>query len=112
MIFTIDISRFTYAGPVSNPRRSTLPHVFAGAAENTDVSNQRLFEPIPPSTAGVPVTFGVCVLPEAFRVALLAVKSIGVPEMAENTPVTCQSPSARPSTPSFSHVPWGPHGSM
>src|SRR5262245_35002730 len=105
------MSRLMYAGPVNSPWRSTLPHVLGAAAEKTDVSNHRLFEPIPPSTAGVPVAFGVCVLPLAFRLALLAVKSIGVPEIAEKTPVICQSPSTLPTVPSLSQCPSGPHGS-
>src|SRR5687768_12979605 len=111
MILTIEASRLTYAGPVSSPRRSTLPHVFAAGAENTDVSNHSSPDPMPPSTLGLPEASGVCELPGARRFVALAVKSIGVPEIAENTPVTCQSPNTLPAMPSCSHLPSGPHGS-
>src|SRR5688500_16220211 len=66
---------------------------------------------MPPSTLGLPLASGVCELPGARRFVALAVKSIGVPEIAENTPVTGQSPSPLPATPSLSHLPSGPHGS-
>src|SRR5437773_8007689 len=91
--------------------RCTVPHVPAAGAEKTDVSNHSALEPMPPSTAGVPVTLGVWSLPGARRPALLAPKLIGVPDATENSPVTCQSPSTLPSTPSFSHLPSGPTGS-
>src|SRR5688572_2828493 len=110
MIFTIDASRFTYAGPVNRPRRSTVPHVFAAGAENTEVSNHGSVEPMPPSTFGLPLALGVWLLPGARKFADDAVKSIGVPEIAENTPVTCQSPSTFESAPSCSHLPSGPIG--
>src|SRR5688572_16278038 len=37
---------------------------------------------------------------------------MGVPEAAENSPVTCQSPSTLLSAPSLSHELCGPHGSI
>ena len=43
---------------------------------------------MPPSTSGLPVVFGVWLFPGARRFVELAVKSIGVPEIAEKTPVT------------------------
>src|SRR5206468_6323026 len=48
-------SRFTYFGPSSTPFLAAFPNVLAAGDENTDVSNQRLPDPMPPSTAGVPV---------------------------------------------------------
>src|SRR5687767_5231354 len=110
MIFTIEASRLTYAGPVKRPRRSTVPHVFAAGAENTEVSNHKSVEPMPPSTFGLPLAFGVWLLPGARKLADAAVKSIGVPEIAENTPVTCQSPNTLERGPSCSHRPSGPVG--
>ena len=49
-----------------------LPNVFGAGDENTDVSNQSAPGPTAPSTAGVPVTSGRCVLPGALSVAALA----------------------------------------
>ena len=92
--------------------RTAIAHVLLAGAENTEVSNQSSPEPIPPSTFGVPVAFGVFVLPGARSPAAFAVKSIGVPEMADTTPVTCQSPTTLPRAPSRIHLPSGPHGSM
>src|SRR5262245_39375120 len=106
------MSRLTYAGPVSRSYRFTLPHVPAAGAEKTDVSNQSAFAPMPPSTLGVSVTFGVWEFPGARRPEALAVKLIGMPEVAENRPVICQSPSTLPATPSRSHFPSGPSGSI
>ena len=52
----------------------------ACGAWKTDVSNQSCPGPTAPSTAGVPLTFGRCVLPGAFSVALLIVIAIGDPD--------------------------------
>src|SRR5688572_8995402 len=109
-ILTIETSRFTKAGPVSKSLRRTLPQVPSGGAEKTDVSNHRALEPMPPSTSGLPLTLGLWVLPGARRPAALALKSIGVPEIAEKIPDSCQSPSTFPRPPSWSHARCGPHG--
>ena len=96
-------SRFTYFGPSSTPFLAAFPNVLAAGDENTDVSNQRLPDPMPPSTAGVPVTSGRCVLPGALSVAALAVMLMGEPDCAEKMPLTCQPPSTWLSGPSRSH---------
>src|SRR6185295_2812078 len=86
-------SRFTYAGPSSTPLRSELPNVFGAGDENTDGSNQSAPGPTAPSTAGVPLTSGRCVLPGALSVAALIVMAIGDPDCAEIILLIRQPPS-------------------
>src|SRR6185295_8147720 len=93
------------------PLRGALPNVFGAGDENTDVSNHCTPDPIPPSTVGVPLTSGRCVLSGAFNVALDIVMPIGDPVWYWKMPLTCQPPRIWLATPSRSHFRSGPHGS-
>src|SRR3977135_2679548 len=75
-------SRFTYRGPSSTPFLNALPNVLFAGELNTEVSNQKRPGPGAPSTAGVPVTFGRCVLPGALRLAADIEMPIGAPDWA------------------------------
>src|SRR5262245_15678255 len=105
------MSRFTYFGPSSTALRAADPNVSAAGGEKTDVSNQSWPGPALPNTVGVPLTFGRCVLPGAWRLVPSAVKLIGRPDCAVKNPLTCQPPRMWLATPSCSHRLLGPAGS-